>query len=436
MNIVQINSEDQGGGAAKIAYQLYRNCLEQGYETKFVVGRRNTNEEHIKLLANDFGTVRQQILGKIDKYFAKVFGQIRGSFIIRDLLHLLANPKAKKTREQGKLDYFYSGSEYIFDQVGYQPDVVHLHNLHGKYFDLKVLPKLSSNRPVIWTLHDQWAFTGICAHTIDCERWKTGCGNCPQIGENYPPPDSTDYNWNRKKEIYCKSSLIVCTPSKWLYQKAKISILNAKDVHYIPNGVDINIFKPQEKDRIRKKIDLPNDELLLLYAANKGSKSPWKDYNTVIESAEKIAEQLYPEKIRLINPGYINKVEKKNNLIVHSLPYVSSEKEIAKYYQAADLYLHAANAENLPLAILEAMSCGIPVVASNVGGIPEIIEDGKSGFLVKPNDPLGMADRAVTILKDDNLYSVMCKRSREIIENDYSLDTMLNRYDELYQSVI
>src|SRR5262249_35811923 len=147
-------------------------------------------------------------------------------------------------------DFRYPGSRRLLQLTPQQPDLVHGHNLHGGYFDLRILPELSAQVPVVLTLHDAWLLSGHCSHSFDCERWKTGCGRCPDL-TIYPAirRDATASNGRRKRTIYQRSRLHVAAPCQWLMDKVNESILalGAVETRIIPNGVDRTTFHPAER---------------------------------------------------------------------------------------------------------------------------------------------------------------------------------------------
>ena len=283
------------------------------------------------------------------------------------------------------------------------PDVLHCHNLHGSYFDLRALPRLSHKLPVLLTLHDTWLLSGHCAYSFDCERWKTGCGRCPDL-TIYPAikRDATAYNWQRKREIYAKSQLYIATPSRWLMAKFEQSMLAPAvlEARIIPNGVDLSVFHPADKQTSREILAIPQEAKVLLFTANGIQRNPFKDYETLQDAVGLVAERLQGQRVLFLALGEAAPVRRIGEAEVRFVAYESDPKAVARYYQAADVYVHAARAETWGLTVTEAMACGTPVVATAVGGIPEQIEDGKTGFLVPAGDAVAMAARIEQVLKD------------------------------------
>ena len=209
------------------------------------------------------------------------------------------------------------------------PDVLHCHNLHGSYFDLRALPRLSHKLPVLLTLHDTWLLSGHCAYSFDCERWKTGCGRCPDL-TIYPAikRDATAYNWQRKREIYAKSQLYIATPSRWLMAKFEQSMLAPAvlEARIIPNGVDLSVFHPADKQTSREILAIPQEAKVLLFTANGIQRNPFKDYETVQDAVGLVAERLQGQRVLFLALGEAAPVRRIGEAEVRFVAYESDPK--------------------------------------------------------------------------------------------------------------
>src|SRR5262249_28117336 len=147
---------------------------------------------------------------------------------------------------------------------------------------------------------------GHCAHSMDCTRWTHGCGACPDL-TLYPqlPRDNTAPNWQRKRDIYRRSRLHVATPSAWLMGKVERSMLadGIVESRVIPNGVDLDRFRPRERAAIRHRIDVPQDARVVLFSANGIRGNPWKDWPTMRAAVERVADELAGHRIVLVGLG-------------------------------------------------------------------------------------------------------------------------------------
>lgn len=221
-------------------------------------------------------------------------------------------------------------------------------------------------------------------------------------------------------------------------KKVDQSILapNVIETRVIPNGVNLNIFRPSNKQIARAKIGLPSDIPMLLFTANSIQKNIWKDYQTMQAAVAIIAEQLNNQRLLFVALGEDAPSEQIGQVEIQFVPYQADPAIVARYYQAADIYIHAARAEVWGLTITEALACGIPVVATEVGGIPEQINDNVSGFLIPPGDSKSMADRIIRLLTDKDLRQQMGKQAAEIARDRFDLNRQVDDYLAWYQEIL
>jgi glycosyltransferase involved in cell wall biosynthesis len=319
------------------------------------------------------------------------------------------------------------------------PEIIHCHNLHGGFFDLGVLPWLSQQSPVIMTCHDTWLLSGHCAYSLDCERWKIGCGCCPYLSI-YPSmrQDETDYNWQRKQAIYAKSRFHLATPSRWLMQKVEQSMLAPAVVEgrVIPNGVDLSVFHPADKQGVREVLGVPQDARVLLFTAVTIRHNIWKDYQTIRGAIARVAERLPGQRVLFLALGEEAPTERIGQAEVRFIPYQKELETVARYYQAADIYLHAARADTFPNTVLEALACGTPVVATAVGGIPEQVKDDVTGRLVPPGDAEAMAEAIIILLTDEALRRRLGYDAGQDAQIRFGLSRQVDAYLEWYGAIV
>jgi len=372
--------------------------------------------------------------GRLAPYERRVHGVRR----LRYLLYTLAGRPAIE-REMGYEDYEFPGSKRLLQLSPQRPHIVHTHNLHGNYFDLRCLPQLSRQVPVVMTLHDAWLVSGHCAHSFECDRWRTGCGACPDISI-YPPilRDATAYNWRRKRQIYRRSRLFVSTPCAWLMHKVEQSMLApaCAELRVIPYGVDLAVFRPQDKLSARLMLELPREAKIMLFAANGIHKNPFKDYVTMRAAIGMVAERLKAEPVLFVALGEQAHPERVGAAEIRFVPYQQNADLVARYYQAADVYVHAAKADTFPNVVLEALASGLPAVATAVGGIPEQIRDGETGFLVPAADGEAMATRVEQLLRDDRLRLAMSQCAAQDARQRYDLHDQATSYLGWYREIL
>ena len=310
MRVLQVNTLDSTGGAEKVAMDLFQKFHARGLGSWLAVGRKMSENPDIYLmpLVTNADARNWWTRGwlTIANRYSSLVGKVRGAWKARNLLRIIAQPKLLIEIYRGHEDFDFLGSWHILDLLSERPDIVHCHNLHGSYFDLRALPWLSHQVPMMLTLHDAWLLSGHCAHSFDCERWKTGCGMCPDL--TIPPAikhDATAHNWYLKKDIYARSRLYVTTPSQWLMHKVEQSILASAivEARVIPNGVDLTVFHPGDQQKARTDLGIPQDAKVLLFVGSTTRTNPWKDYATLEAAVKQVAEYLPAERIILICLG-------------------------------------------------------------------------------------------------------------------------------------
>lgn len=440
MDILQVSAVDIQGGAERIAWTLHQGYKELGQSSRLVVGRKKSSEADILLVPNrqhrhPWGQFWYNLADgllpvvKSHPYIPKVYG----------LLRAIGQPSSWLSKQRGRENFNFPGSDKLIDLLPQKPDLIHCHNLHGDYFDLRALSALSGRIPLVLTLHDAWLLSGHCAHSFDCDRWKTGCGQCPDL--TIMPAikrDATAYNWQRKRDIYRASKLYVATPSQWLMDKVKQSILaeGIMESRVIPNGVDLEDFQPGDKDFLRQELGLPQEVKIILFTANGIRQNPWKDYQTMRSAVEIVAQKMPGQDIIFLALGDDGPPETIGKATIQFVPYQKDPKTIAKYYGAADLYIHAAKADTFPNTVLESLACGTPVVGTIVGGIPEQIEEGKTGFLVPVGQAEAMAEAMLKVLENSQLGREMGDLAAQAARRKYSLQRMIEDYLQWYRHIL
>lgn len=368
--ILTVSTWDRAGGAERAARELHCEYIRRGEDAWFAAGEVRAPHERTLLISN---RARRSTWARACMAVADALPQRRAGF---HTARLLRGPVAEPSRwwraRRGEEDFDHPGTAELLSLTPRPPDALHLHNLHGGYFDLRTLPALSARVPTIVTLHDAWLLSGHCSHSFSCERWESGCGHCPALWI-YPkiPRDRTALNWERKRLLYASSRLYVASPSVWLADKVRRSMLMSavRDLRVIPYGIDLTVFTPG--DRAKAKIALgldPVRPMILTFAASLQAHT-WRD-----------AEAFRGALARLSGPAvhaqWIALGESGADVVVGPVRVErrGPEREDARmvlWYQAADAYVHAARADTFPFMVLESLACGTPVIGSAVGGIPE-----------------------------------------------------------------
>ena len=300
----------------------------------------------------------------------------------------------------------------------YNPDVIHLHNLHGYYINIDILFSYlkTCGKKVVWTLHDCWPLTGHCAYfdSVHCEQWKNGCERCTRKGE-YPKSillNRAKRNYQKKKGLFADiPNMVIVTPSQWLADLVKKSLLKRSEVRVIPNGVSLEHFQVTESD-LREKYGLQEKTILLGVASTWAKHKGFHDFIALagmLESNYQIVLIGVTKKQITELPPQIIAIERTNNV-----------KELAQWYSTADVFINPTYEDNYPTVNLEAQACGIPVVTYATGGSVESVP--KCNIVEKGN--LEEMRRMLY----DRAYST--KISQDVVLNK---DACYHRYLELYE---
>lgn len=323
-----------------------------------------------------------------------------------------------------------------------EADILHLHWVNFGFLSVESIGKLASlGKPIVWTLHDMWAFTGGCHHSGDCENYQGHCGNCVPYLRNPAPDDLSAKVWQRKQAIFTNTAglppIQVIGCSQWLANRArKSSLFSHLPVSAIPNPLDVNVFKPVAKAEARAKLNLPLDKKLILFVAAKVTVI-WKGFGYFQESLLILKENVpNPEEIELVILGESD--AELNQMLpfkTHALGRIADVEKIALIYSAADVFTIPSIQENLPNTIMEAMACGTPAVGFEVGGIPEMIAHQETGYLARYKSAEHFAEGIKWVLFEANA-EVLARNARKKVLENYSQDVVKEKYLDIYRSFI
>jgi glycosyltransferase involved in cell wall biosynthesis len=315
-------------------------------------------------------------------------------------------------------------------------DLVHFHGIHSGFISYLALPALTRNKPSIFTMRDFWALTGHCAFTLDCERWKTGCGHCP-YPENYPPikRDATRLEWKLKQRAFNRSKLTIISLSRWLLDQAQQGLLkNMKKVH-ISNGVDTETYKPLDKNICRDMLGIPRKRHVLLFSAV-NLKSKKKGGNLLLQALHGLPPLLKKQTTLILLGNGGEQLSYEAEIQVVNLGYINNASLMTMAFSASDLFVFPSRAESFGQVILESMACGTPVVAQDIGPIPELVRHGKTGYLAFPENAEDITKGILQLLEDKSLKERMGKNCRAVAEAEYPIELEVSRHIDLYRRLL
>ena len=441
MRILQVNTTDTRGGAARVAASLHQAYQARGHDSWLIVGHKLGDDVDTLPLKHDLASGWwQRPLWQAENGIAR--HRFRGARWLRNALRMATNPRRIADWYRGYEDFYFPGTKHLLKLPESITDILHLHNLHGHYFDLRQLPHLTSQVPTVLSLHDAWLLSGHCAFSLGCERWRKGCGHCPDLGiQPAIHRDGTAENWQRKLAIYSSSRYHVITPSQWLMDKVIDSPLAAGLIssRIIPHGIDLDIFQPGSKTSARRFLSLSEFGKIILMVANGFRDNPWKDFGIARRVFSQLTTVDRKDPITVLAIGDSLPDERFGNVIIRFVPYIRDKALLARYYQAADLLLTTSRVEVWGLAISEALACGTPVVATAVGGIPEQVSswpqeksDKANGILIGPDDATGLVDALNHLLNDSSLLRELGLNARRRAQVELDFTTQVDRYLSYY----
>jgi glycosyltransferase involved in cell wall biosynthesis len=412
LKILIINKSDTTGGAAIAARRLKDALQANNHEVKMLVQEKLSND------ASVFSTTTS----KFKKYYNLWL-------FILERLYFLFFEKSKDIRFT--FSPAIAGEDISKHPLVKEADVIHVHWFNQGYLSLKSLKKLLKlNKKIVWTLHDMWAFTGGCHYAGDCNNYENSCGNCKFL-KKPGQKDLSSKILKQKQQVLKDKQLQIVTCSNWLANKARTSsLLKNIEVKAIPNPIDINVFKPGDKSELRNQLNLPQEKKLILFGAA-NIMDERKGLKYLVEALKKLKEknaQLAEESEILLFGKSNEEFLKQLPLKVNNLGPIFGEQNIAKVYAASDVFVLPSLEDNLPNTIMESLACETPVVAFDTGGIPEMIEHQKNGYLSEYKSVDDLLNGLIYVLTTDLLEETKRFNSSFLQKN------VAQKYFEVYKS--
>lgn len=413
MRVLIINTSERTGGAAVAANRLMEALNNNGVKAKMLVREKETKSITVVGLKYQW-LQRWRFLWERWTIFSHLHWQRNHLFEID-----IANTGANITN----LPEFR------------EADIIHLNWINQGMLSLKDIHRiLASGKPVVWTMHDMWPATAICHYTKGCKAFTSECRNCQLLPGKGSKNDLANKTWKRKQGMMKNGNITFVTCSRWLEGQAKQSqLLRDHHVMSIPNCIDTHTYKPQNKMRSRQEIGLPVDKRLLLFVSQRVTDER-KGMNYLIEAIEKIVSQ-HPEWKEntgvAILGGQASIFQEKLSLPVYPLGYVSDEKKIVDVYSSVDAFVIPSLEDNLPNTVMEALSCGVPCVGFKTGGIPEMIDHRKNGYIAEYRNSSDLADGIKWVIDEADRVSLSQNALRKVALS-YSQHSVAMKYIEAY----
>jgi len=316
--------------------------------------------------------------------------------------------------------------------AGISPDIIHLHWLCAGFIRVETLSKF--NKPLIWTLHDSWAFTGGCHVPFDCKRYRYSCGKCPVLGSSREK-DLSRWTWERKEKAWRELNLTVVAPSHWLANCARTSSLfqNVR-VEVIPNGLDTETFQPLDKKASRNLLGLSNKKKIILFGAVHASSDPNKGLHLLTQALQALSKGS-SDLMTLVFGSDDFKNMPDLGMPTVCLGRIDDDHRLAAIYSASDVFVAPSKQENFPNTVLEAMACGLPCVAFDQGGVPDLVDHRVSGYLAQPYDIEDLGQGITWIIEEEDRHKELSRRARYKVKTEFTLDLAARRYVDLYREL-
>jgi len=410
MKIIIVNTSDINGGAARAAYRLHQSLLKQGVESQMLVQSKTSD---------DYGVLAPET--KLKKILSK----------LRPTLDSLP-VRQYKNRTKTVFSPSYLPFSHIVERINaLNPDIVHLHWIAGGMMRIEDIAKIKA--PIVWSLHDMWAFTGGCHYDEECGGYKNQCGSCKVLGSGKEGDLSSKVYQRKLKTFSNLSNLTVVGLSRWLAQVAQqSSLFKNTSVINLPNPIDTVTFSPVDKSVARDLFNLPQNKKLVLFGAMGATSDPRKGFGELSRALDNVDT----ENTELVVFGSSEPQTPQGfKQTVHYLGHLYDDVSLQVLYSAADVMVVPSLQEAFGQTASEAMACGTPVVAFGVTGLLDIVDHQQNGYLAKPFDTKDLAKGIELILNTEN-YDMFCQNARNKVLREFDSEVVADKYIELYEQLL
>lgn len=419
LNVMHVAASDGAGGAARGAYRLHRALAERGLATGVAssmrVGQKLSDDATV--VGGDTcvrGVVRRLTRRRLARFYARGFTTGSAAF------HSIAWPS---TGLGGELNRSAA-------------DILHLHWLGRDTLSVEEIGRLG--RPIVWTQHDMWTFCGA-EHYSDDRRYIDGYDAAARPSYE-DGPDVNRRTWRRKQRAWRRPMHLVC-PSRWLAECARQSAL-ARDwpIAVIPNPLDLDTFRPVDQEMARALIGLPAGVPIVLFGAIGGGADRRKGLDLLTDALRRLRAEHGEGRLRELRVVVFGQSRPAEPLDVgfpvHYAGHLHDDLSLRLHYAAADVMVVPSRQENLPQSATEPMACGTPVVAFRIGGLPDIVDHGQTGYLAEPLDPASLATGIDWILSDSTRRQQLGAAGRARAERLWAPEVVARQYVDVYREVM
>lgn len=417
MKVVHICNTDIRGGAARAAYAINDALQGLGIDSQMLVQRQFGKNKSVHTVS--------------DTFFQKQNTNFRLAY---DLLMM----KLFTKEEKGRFSFGNIGKDIHKNPLVKESDIIHLHWINEGFLSVKDINKFKLlQKPIVWTFHDMWGFTGGCHYSAGCKRYEDECNNCPFL-KSPSDYDSSSKIQKKKELLYKGLNLTIVTCSNWLGECVKkSSLLGNFRVEVIPNTLDLEIYKPQNKLEARKKLNLPAEKLLISFGTMNTNEER-KGFKQLKSALMGLVEK-YPslkDKTELLIFGFSSSNEL-NDIPINAnyLGRLSNSEMIALCYNAGDVFVAPSLEDNLPNTVMESLACGTPVAAFSIGGMPDMIDHMQNGYLAEPYSINDLANGIYWCIENPERNKTLSINALEKAVSNFSKEIVCTKYLNLYKSL-
>lgn len=413
MKVSILSAYDRANGSARAAYRLHQGLQAVGVDSNMLVKGKQTSDNTV-------------IAPK-----SKVAEGIAKARVTFDGLPL----KLYRQRQSTLMSLQWLPDNCSTQIKRLNPDIINLHWANDAHVQIETLAKV--NVPIVWSLHDMWAFTGGCHYTQECDRYLHSCGSCPQLGSNHDL-DLSRWVWQRKRKAWRRSDLTIVALSSWLADCArKSSLFQDVRVETIHNGIDTDAYQPIDKHVARQLLGLPQDQHLILFGALRATSDKRKGFHLLQPALNELSQNGWHDKLELVVLGASKPDEAPEyGFKTHYLGTFSDDLTLALVYSAADVFVAPSIQENLANTVMEALACGTPCVAFNIGGMPDMIEHQQNGYLAQPFQIDDLARGIAWTLDNPDRRQNLASHARETVMQRFTLKIQANNYHALFKKLL
>ena len=413
MKPLLLNTAESQGGAAIATRRLHLGLRAIGVDSRMLVQARNSDDAHV------IGprTKAQKAVAFFRPYVEQV------------------PVKCYPRRNKGQFTPAWLPEHLASDVARLDPEIVHLFWVGGGFLRLESLRDFK--RPIVWTLHDMWPFTGGCHYDEGCGKFRQSCGSCPVL-HSERERDLSRSIWERKRNAWQGVPITMVASCHWMADLARASALfRDQRIEVIPNGLDTDRYKPIDTKVAREAYNLPQDKQLILLSAHGATSDKRKGNQYLTQALEQLAYAGREARVELVIIGAsAPQPPPAGGIKVHYMGYMQDEISQVLLYSAADVLVAPSIQENLSNTVMESLACGTPVVAFDVGGMPDMIEHEKCGYLAKPFEAADLARGISWVLEDRERHALLSRNARHKVVENFALHKIARRYLELYESIV